>query len=77
MGMQTAAELSTGMGSHAGESVKELVKNVIKSLIHHEDHEGHEEKIKLINSLKLRALDCCSRRNSTASILGGVRVLRG
>ncbi len=45
-----------GMGSHGGEAVKELVKNVIKSLIHHEDHEGHEEKIKLINSLKLRAL---------------------
>ncbi len=43
-------------GSHAPEAVKELVKNVIKSLIHHEDHEGHEEKIKLIKSLKLRAL---------------------
>jgi hypothetical protein len=37
----------------ACETVKELVKNVIKSLIH---HEGHEEKIKLIKSLKLRAL---------------------
>jgi hypothetical protein len=54
--MQTAAELSTGMGSHAGECVKELVRNVIKSFIHHEVHEGHEEKIKLIKSLKLRAL---------------------
>ena len=43
-------------GSHAPEAVKELVKNVIKSLIHHEDHEGHEEKIKSIKSLKLRAL---------------------
>ncbi|WP_036298528.1 hypothetical protein [Methylobacter marinus] len=40
----------------AYEAVKELVKNVIKSLIHHEDHEGHEEKIKLIKYLKLRAL---------------------
>jgi hypothetical protein len=41
------------------ETVKELVKNFIKSLIHHEDHEGHEgheEKINLIKNLKLRAL---------------------
>ena len=40
----------------AYETVKELVKNVIKSLIHHEDHEGHEEKINLIKNLKLRVL---------------------
>ncbi|WP_020159888.1 hypothetical protein [Methylobacter marinus] len=45
-----------GIGSHGGQTVKELVKSVIKSLIHHEDHEGHEEKIKLINNLKLRVL---------------------
>jgi len=44
------------MHSNAGEAVKELMKNVIKSLIHYEDHEGHEEKINLIKSLKLRAL---------------------
>jgi hypothetical protein len=50
---------SSGSGeSHPNryQTVKELVKSIIKSLIHHEDHEGHEEKIKLINNLKLRAL---------------------
>jgi|UPI00055F1112 hypothetical protein len=54
--MGTCALVGISMHSNAGEAVKELMKNVIKSLIHYEDHEGHEEKINLIKSLKLRAL---------------------
>ncbi|HBA67016.1 MAG TPA: hypothetical protein DCZ48_12725, partial [Methylococcaceae bacterium] len=45
-----------GCLSQAGETVKVSANDIIKKFIHHEEHEGNEEKEYKINNLILHAL---------------------